>query len=39
MAYTDPGRGGWSSGGAEIRPHAYDPYQQPELFRGVLTRR
>lgn len=38
MAYTDPGRGGWSSGGAEIRPHAYDPYQQPELFRGVLTR-
>ncbi|MDU1695968.1 MAG: RDD family protein, partial [Bradyrhizobium sp.] len=39
MAYTDPGRGGWSSGGAGIRPHAYDPYQQPELFRGVLTRR
>ena len=39
MAYTDHGRGGWSSGGAEIRPHAYDPYQQPELFRGVLTRR
>ncbi|MGY4308305.1 putative RDD family membrane protein YckC [Bradyrhizobium sp. USDA 4369] len=39
MAYTDPERGGWSGGGAEIRPHAYDPYLQPELFRGVLTRR
>ncbi|MGJ4886575.1 RDD family protein [Bradyrhizobium sp. HKCCYLR20261] len=39
MAYTGPGNGGWSSGGAGIRPHAYDPYQQPELFRGVLTRR
>jgi uncharacterized RDD family membrane protein YckC len=24
---------------AEIRPHAFDPYTRPELFRGVLTRR
>ncbi len=24
---------------AELRPHAFDPYDQPELFRGVLTRR
>lgn len=22
-----------------VSPHAYDPYLQPELFRGVLTRR
>src|ERR1051326_6304704 len=24
---------------ADIHPHAFDPYDQPELFRGVLTRR
>jgi len=24
---------------ADIRPHAFDPYDQPDLFRGVLTRR
>jgi uncharacterized RDD family membrane protein YckC len=29
--------GAWRSGGAQ--PHAYDPWTQPELFRGVLTRR
>ncbi|HEU4805441.1 MAG TPA: RDD family protein, partial [Nitrobacter sp.] len=23
----------------EFRPHAFDPWMQPELFRGVLTRR
>ena len=28
---------GWNS--ADVRPHAYDPYTNPELFRGVLTRR
>ncbi|MGC2774563.1 MAG: RDD family protein [Bradyrhizobium sp.] len=40
MAYTGSGNGGgWSSGGAELRPHAYDPQLQPELFRGVLMRR
>src|SRR4051812_36166647 len=27
------------SDGAGLRPHAYDPYQQPELFRGVAMRR
>jgi len=30
--------GGWS-GGPDIQPHAFDPYLEPELFRGVLTRR
>jgi len=40
MTYTGPGNGGgWRSGAAEMRPHAYDPYLQPELFRGVLMRR
>jgi len=30
----------WRSGGGfDARPHAYDPYTQPELFRGVLIRR
>ncbi|WP_316237438.1 RDD family protein [Bradyrhizobium sp. SZCCHNR1015] len=36
MAYMGSGD---SNCGAGARPHAYDPYQQPELFRGVLTRR
>jgi uncharacterized RDD family membrane protein YckC len=32
--------GAWrSSGSADVRPHAFDPWTQPELFRGVLTRR
>jgi uncharacterized RDD family membrane protein YckC len=31
--------GSWSGGGPEFRPHAFDPYLEPELFRGVLTRR
>jgi uncharacterized RDD family membrane protein YckC len=31
--------GGWGGGGPYDRPHAFDPYLQPELFRGVLTRR
>jgi uncharacterized RDD family membrane protein YckC len=30
--------GAWRNGD-EVRPHAFDPYLQPELFRGVLTRR
>jgi uncharacterized RDD family membrane protein YckC len=30
----------WRGGGAaNVQPHAYDPWTQPELFRGVLTRR
>lgn len=28
----------WRSG-PDARPHAFDPWAQPELFRGVLTRR
>jgi uncharacterized RDD family membrane protein YckC len=31
--------GVWRSGGADVRPNAFDPWAQPELFRGVLTRR
>jgi uncharacterized RDD family membrane protein YckC len=31
--------GGWRSGSANFQPHAFDPWSQPELFRGVLTRR
>ena len=32
--------GAWRNGGAaNFQPHAYDPQTQPELFRGVLTRR
>ena len=44
MSYSGSGNGGDShargdsyAGGA--RPHAFDPYLQPDLFRGVLTRR
>jgi uncharacterized RDD family membrane protein YckC len=34
------GSGGWRNGGAaDFQPHAFDPSSQPELFRGVLTRR
>jgi len=28
----------WRNGGG-VQPHAFDPLLQPELFRGVLTRR
>lgn len=32
--------GAWRSGGQpNFQPHAFDPWAQPELFRGVLTRR
>jgi uncharacterized RDD family membrane protein YckC len=32
--------GAWRNGGAaNFQPHAFDPLTQPELFRGVLTRR
>jgi uncharacterized RDD family membrane protein YckC len=30
--------GAWRNDGGE-QPHAFDPYLNPELFRGVLTRR
>jgi len=29
----------WGGGGPNPPPHAFDPLSQPELFRGVLTRR
>jgi uncharacterized RDD family membrane protein YckC len=29
----------WRNGGRDFQPHAFDPWSQPELFRGVLTRR
>ncbi|HKH00836.1 MAG TPA: RDD family protein [Bradyrhizobium sp.] len=32
-------RGGASGDGGAFQPHAFDPWAQPELFRGVLTRR
>lgn len=31
--------GGWQRGAPNLQPHAFDPYTQPELFRGVLARR
>src|SRR4051794_2931147 len=36
---ADSNNGAWRSGSANFRPHAFDPWAQPELFRGVLTRR
>src|SRR5260221_10764838 len=33
MSYSGSGNDGG------VPPHAFDPYLQPELFRGVLTRR
>jgi uncharacterized RDD family membrane protein YckC len=31
--------GAWRSGAPNFQPHAFDPWMQPELFRGVLSRR
>ena len=40
MSYSGSGNsGGWNGGGAPNYEHAFDPYLEPELFRGVLTRR
>jgi uncharacterized RDD family membrane protein YckC len=41
MSYTGSGNtGGWSNdGGPDYRPHVFDAYLEPELFRGLLTRR
>jgi uncharacterized RDD family membrane protein YckC len=33
------GGAGRNDGAANFRPHAFDPETQPELFRGVATRR
>ena len=39
MSYSGSGdSSGWRNDG-RVRPHAFDPDTQPELFRGVLTRR
>jgi uncharacterized RDD family membrane protein YckC len=41
MSYSGSGNtggGAWRSDGG-VPPHAFDPLLQPELFRGVLTRR
>ena len=38
MSTTEPGGMG-GMGVGEIRPHAYDPLRNPELFEGVLARR
>ena len=35
---TSSAGGAWRSDGG-VQPHAFDPDLQPELFRGVLTRR
>ena len=31
--------GAWRNGATNFQPHAFDPWTQPELFRGVLVRR
>jgi uncharacterized RDD family membrane protein YckC len=36
MDYSGPGQTGFS---ASIKPHAFDPVANPELFEGVLARR
>ena len=40
MSYSGSGNDGgtWRNGGG-VPPHAFDPWEQPDLFRGVLTRR
>jgi uncharacterized RDD family membrane protein YckC len=40
MSYSGSGDtgGAWRSHGG-MQPHAFDPWTQPELFHGVLTRR
>jgi uncharacterized RDD family membrane protein YckC len=41
MSYSGSGNngGGWGGNGAPHYEHAFDPYLEPELFRGVLIRR
>src|SRR5207244_7206112 len=39
MSYSGSGdTGAWRNDGG-VPPHAFDPWTQPELYRGVLTRR
>ncbi len=39
MSYSGSGNGGGWNNGAPNCEHAFDPYAEPDLFRGVLTRR
>jgi uncharacterized RDD family membrane protein YckC len=39
MSYGSSDHGGGSRNAGELPPLAFDPWLQPELFRGVLTRR
>lgn len=39
MSYSGSGNGGAWGNGAPNYEHAFDPYLEPELFRGVPTRR
>src|SRR5437588_8520127 len=39
MSYSGSGYGTGDSRTGGVPPHAFDPWTQPELFRGVLTRR
>src|SRR4051794_17545361 len=41
MSDSGSGRndGVWRNSAAGVRPNAFDPWAQPELFRGLLTRR
>lgn len=41
MSYTGSGNtgGGWQGSGGPVHEHAFDPLLEPDLFRGVLTRR
>jgi uncharacterized RDD family membrane protein YckC len=39
MSYSGSGNGGGWNNGAPDYEHAFDPREEPELFRGVLTRR
>ncbi|MCC8937479.1 RDD family protein [Bradyrhizobium sp. Arg68] len=38
MSYGNDGGSTWRNDGG-VPPHAFDPMTQPDLFRGVLTRR
>src|SRR5450756_2618219 len=40
MSYSGSGNGGGAGrNDSGVQPHAFDPWTQPELFRGVLMRR
>ena len=39
MSYSGSNNTGGGRNDSGVQPHAFDPWTQPELFRGVLTRR